>query len=279
MVRAVAGSGFRYVDLFAGIGGFHLAMDALGGQCVMASEIDAACQEVYEDNFGLRPEGDIQPLTEGRRIMVPPHDVLCGGFPCQPFSKSGHRLGINEARGTLFFNILKILEACRPRFVVLENVRNLAGPRQRDTWNTIIRSLRSLGYRVSDRPVVFSPHLLPPRLAGAPQIRDRVFVLGERVVSRDQQAPLTSRRSSRTSPSTHGTRALGESSPFLTLTRRLTRSTATPCAPTRSIGSTRGLTSFSASRTSLFQGSPSGPMPSGPVCVSPATRLGGSPTS
>lgn len=174
-------SKFTFIDLFAGVGGFHLAMESLGGECVFASEIDTDCQDVYESNFGMRPFGDIQPLTDEKvSSSIPEHDVLCAGFPCQPFSKSGYQRGMNETRGTLFFNILKILEARKPRFAILENVRNLAGPRQRDTWETIIDNLHELGYRVSSEPTIFSPHLLPPALEGRPQVRDRVFILCER---------------------------------------------------------------------------------------------------
>lgn len=171
---------FTFVDLFAGIGGFHLAMEALGGECVMACEIDSECQKMYERNFDIVPVSDIQDLSPDLH-EVPPHDVLCAGFPCQPFSKSGFQRGINETRGTLFYEILRILEAKRPRYAVLENVRNLAGPRQRETWDTIIRNLRLLGYRVSDEPTVFSPHLLPPDMGGRPQVRERVFILCEYV--------------------------------------------------------------------------------------------------
>jgi DNA (cytosine-5)-methyltransferase 1 len=183
----------RFVDLFAGIGGFHLALESLGAKCVFACEIDKDSQDVYEANFGMRPAGDIRSLTEGRIVHVPPHDILCAGFPCQPFSKSGFQRGMSETRGTLFFNILRILEARRPRYAILENVRNLAGPRQRGTWETIIEQLRLLGYRVSAEPAVFSPHLLPPTLGGRPQVRERVFILCERVGPRSAEveaAPL-----------------------------------------------------------------------------------------
>ena len=171
---------FTFVDLFAGIGGFHAALSAAGGKCVWASEIDQAASRVYENNWGLRPSGDIREFTDPEVTpAVPEHDVLAAGFPCQPFSKSGHQLGFRDTtRGTLFFNICQILEARRPSVVFLENVRNLAGPRQRETWTTIIRELRNLGYRVPDQPTVFSPHLLPPELGGAPQIRERVFIVG-----------------------------------------------------------------------------------------------------
>ncbi len=177
---------FTFIDLFAGIGGFHAALTAAGGECVFASEIDDRAREVYRRNWGAgmrsapgRPlvEGDIVPLTEGELIDVPEHDVLAAGFPCQPFSKSGYQRGINETRGTLFFNIARILEARRPSVVLLENVRNLAGPRHHETWATILRTLRALGYRVADEPLVFSPHLLPPTLGGTPQVRQRVFIL------------------------------------------------------------------------------------------------------
>jgi DNA (cytosine-5)-methyltransferase 1 len=176
---------WRFIDLFAGIGGFHQAMTELGGKCVFASEIDRDARAVYRANYGMEPEGDIKPLTEGAKVLVPEHDVLCAGFPCQPFSKSGFQRGMEETRGTLFFNILKIIDARQPRFVILENVRNLAGPRQRATWETIILSLRQLGYRVSDRPTVFSPHFLNKAHEGRPQIRERVFILAEYVGDRD----------------------------------------------------------------------------------------------
>lgn len=166
----------RFIDLFAGVGGFHIALSSLDANCVFASDIDETCRDTYEVNFGVRPEGDIRPLTEGRTVDIPDHDFLCAGFPCQPFSKSGHQLGINETRGTLFYNILRILEAKRPRYVLLENVRNIAGPRHRNTWETIIRNLRLLGYRVSDSPTIASPHNLPPWMGGRPQIRERVFI-------------------------------------------------------------------------------------------------------
>ena len=177
---------FPFVDLFAGIGGFHAALSAAGGKCVFASEIDPAASAVYERNWNRSNldgvstfpiGGDIVPLTD-RRMDVPPHSVLTAGFPCQPFSKSGFQLGMAEARGTLFWNILRVLQKRKPAIVMLENVRNIAGPRHRHEWEVIIRSLRELGYRVSDQPAVFSPHLLPKKLGGTPQVRERVFIMG-----------------------------------------------------------------------------------------------------
>ena len=171
---------FSFVDLFAGIGGFHAALHSLGGECLWASEIDNDAAAVYELNWQLKPAGDIVPLTDPIvDASIPQHEVLTAGFPCQPFSKSGKQQGFRDTtRGTLFFNICQILEARRPPLVLLENVRNLAGPRQRETWETIIHELRRLGYRVSSTPAVFSPHLLPPNLGGAPQVRERVFIVG-----------------------------------------------------------------------------------------------------
>lgn len=172
---------FTFVDLFAGIGGFHAALTAMGGKCVYAVEIDAAAAEVYESNWGINPLGDITEDANDDTVVVPRHDVLCAGFPCQPFSKSGAQRGMDETRGTLYWNILKIIEARRPAIVLLENVRNIAGPRHRQEWIVIVETLRSQGYRVSDTPAVFSPHLLPPDRGGRPQVRERVFIAATRL--------------------------------------------------------------------------------------------------
>src|SRR5262245_59477425 len=137
---------FTFVDLFAGIGGFHAALGSLGGKCVYASEIDEDAAEVYAQNWGMKPAGDLIPATTNGRMDVPKHDVLTAGFPCQPFSKSGRQRGMDEARGTLFWNICNVLEKRRPSLVILENVRNIAGPRHTHEWEVIIRSLRELGY-------------------------------------------------------------------------------------------------------------------------------------
>ena len=181
---------FAFVDLFAGIGGFHAVGTALGGECVFASEIDPQAVAVYEANWAMQVEGDIVPLTTGK-VAVPRHDLLMAGFPCQPFSKSGYQRGMDETRGTLFWNICKILEARKPAVILLENVRNLAGPRHTDTWATIVRTLRDLGYSVSGRPTVFSPHLLPPSLGGRPQVRERVFIAGTYVGRERARAEAT----------------------------------------------------------------------------------------
>ena len=104
------------------------------------------------------------------------HDVYVAGFPCQPFSKSGHQLGVNEARGTLFYNILQIIEDKKPKIILLENVRNLVGPKHYKDYLIIIKLLRKLGYAVSDEPTILSPHEIPTRFGGTPQHRDRVFI-------------------------------------------------------------------------------------------------------
>jgi len=171
---------FTFIDLFAGIGGFLAAMQSFGGKCVYAVEIDEAAAKIYEKNWGTDPFGDITADATDEIMNVPDHDVLCAGFPCQPFSKSGAQLGMEETRGTLYWNILNIVKKRKPALVLLENVRNLAGPRHQHEWKIIIETLREEGYLISDEPAVFSPHLLPPHLGGRPQVRERVFIAAVR---------------------------------------------------------------------------------------------------
>ena len=172
---------FTFIDLFAGIGGFHAALSAMGGKCVYSIEIDPAAASVYQRNWGINPLGDITKEANDEVMNVPEHDVLCAGFPCQPFSKSGAQRGMEETRGTLYWNILRIIQERRPAVVLLENVRNLAGPRHRHEWQIIVETLRAEGYRVSDSPSIFSPHLLPREAGGRPQVRERVFVTASRL--------------------------------------------------------------------------------------------------
>ena len=161
---------FSYIDLFCGIGGFHQAMSNLGGECLYACDIDADCRKTYEANYGIRPDGDI---TKVCAEDIPPHDVLCGGFPCQAFSKAGNRLGFADAtKGTLFFDIIRIINYHKPKYALLENVRNLASHDHGNTWKTIHDSLVEAGYDVLPEPVIFSPHYL-----GVPQHRERVFIM------------------------------------------------------------------------------------------------------
>ena len=161
---------FKYIDLFCGIGGFHQAMSNLGGKCVYASDIDEDCRKTYEVNYGIKPDGDI---TKVEAHDIPQHDVLCAGFPCQAFSKAGNRLGFaDETKGTLFFDICRILKYHKPKYALLENVRNLASHDKGNTWRVIHDSLVDLGYNVLDEPVIFSPHYI-----GIPQHRERVFIM------------------------------------------------------------------------------------------------------
>jgi DNA (cytosine-5)-methyltransferase 1 len=189
---------FTFIDLFAGIGGFHAALEALGGECVYAVEIDQAAAKIYERNWGMNPLGDITKDVSENGVKVPKHDVLVAGFPCQPFSKSGAQRGMDETRGTLYWNILKIIEKRKPALVLLENVRNLAGPRHTNEWEIIIKTLREQGYRVSDTPAIFSPHLLPPDQGGRPQVRERVFIVAVKNNSRSkltEMEPVVSNQS------------------------------------------------------------------------------------
>ena len=167
---------FKFIDLFAGIGGFHAALGALGGECVYASEWDKNAARIYERNWNLKPDGDITLAANDEVMDVPEHDVLVGGFPCQPFSKSGKQMGMEETRGTLFWNIAKIIEVRKPSIVLLENVQNIVGPRHLHEWEVIIKTLRDLGYRVSENPMVVSPHLIKREYGGRPQVRNRVFI-------------------------------------------------------------------------------------------------------
>lgn len=162
---------FTFIDLFAGIGGFHLAMHKLGGKCVFASEWDDAARQTYEANYGIMPFGDIRKIDEKD---IPSHDVLCAGFPCQPFSKAGKQAGLDdETKGTLFFEIERILKYHRSKYIILENVRNLVSHDNGNTWKVIHSHLVGLGYRLTLSPLIVSPHYF-----GVPQLRERVVILG-----------------------------------------------------------------------------------------------------
>lgn len=174
---------FTFIDLFAGIGGFHHALRDLGGKCVMTVELDPDCRKVYSKAFNVPIDdikGDIRKVTSNIS-EVPEHEVLCAGFPCQPFSKSGAQEGIrDQTRGTLFHEIMTIIEERRPKIVLLENVRNLSGPRHRDTFSTIIHRLIHAGYEASHVPLVLSPHRLKQENGGTPQTRERLFIVAVR---------------------------------------------------------------------------------------------------
>lgn len=144
--QVAEGPQLRFIDLFAGLGGFHLALTRLGHRGVFASEINPGLQDLYERNFGLRPAGDIR-LTPVEDI--PPHDIICAGFPCQPFSKAGAQEGFDHPRwGDLFDQVLRIANYHSPKYVLLENVRNLHKHDEGRTWETIKAKLRASGYDV-----------------------------------------------------------------------------------------------------------------------------------
>ena len=166
----------KFVDLFCGIGGFRIAFEeacqakGLLSECVLSSDIDIRAQDAYEANFGERPFGDITLVDEK---CVPDHDILFAGFPCQPFSIIGQMKGLDDTRGTLFFDIARILEHKRPRAFVLENVKQLVGHDQGKTLKVIIKSLRSIGYYVQ-----YS--VLNSLDYGLPQKRERIVIVGHR---------------------------------------------------------------------------------------------------
>lgn len=163
---------FTFIDLFAGIGGFHQAMTELGGKCVFASEIDEYAIETYKENYGIDSGVNIRDVDEKD---IPKHDVLCAGFPCQAFSKAGPQTGFaDETKGTLFFDIERILKHHHTKYIVLENVRNLVSHDHGKTWHTIETHLKEVGYRLTEKPLIISPHHF-----GTPQLRERVVILGK----------------------------------------------------------------------------------------------------
>lgn len=164
---AGAGSGFRFVDLFSGIGGFRRAMEGLGGECVFSSEIDKHARRTYEANYGEAPSGDI---TQIRAEDIPSHHILCGGFPCQDLSLAGRRKGLEGERSRLFFEIVRILKASRPPVAFLENVDNLVGLHNGATFRTIRARLEDAGY------VVFWK-VLNASFFGVPTARKRIYIV------------------------------------------------------------------------------------------------------
>ena len=185
----------RFIDLFAGLGGFRLALERQGHECVFASEIDGQLREVYSENFPQGPAitGNIR-LSKGD---VPPHDLLCAGFPCQPFSKSGAQAGLkDETSGSLFHEILEILARHRPNYVILENVGNFERQDSGRTWRTVESSLESLGYEVKGTKHVTSggQGLLSPHHLGLPHHRERFFAVASLDGSPTDPFPPRNRR-------------------------------------------------------------------------------------
>lgn len=156
----------KFIDLFAGVGGFRLALDDLGHECVFSSEINSSCQKVYEKNFGDKPVGDI---TKINPKDIPDFDILCGGFPCQPFSLCGKKEGFkDETRGTLFFNIAEIISVKKPKMILLENVKGLVTHDKGNTLNIIKKTLQEYGYKVFYK-------VLDTYDFGIPQYRERWY--------------------------------------------------------------------------------------------------------
>lgn len=164
---------FTFIDLFAGIGGFRMALQNLGGQCVFSSEWDAQAQKTYFTNYGEIPFGDI--TSEYTKQYIPDNfDVLCAGFPCQAFSLAGKRLGFEETRGTLFFDVAEILRRKQPKAFFLENVKGLAIHDRGKTLKTILNTLDEVGYVVPDPKIVNAMYF------GVPQHRERIYIVGFR---------------------------------------------------------------------------------------------------
>lgn len=181
-------SNFTFVDLFAGIGGFRLAMQEVGGKCVFSSEWDEAAKETYFKNYGEVPFGDI--TKKEIKALIPEYfDVLCAGFPCQPFSNAGLKKGIEDTRGTLFYHIAEILRDHQPKAVILENVRGLISNDKGNTIQTVLRTITDMGYRcnvpqelIENGPITklkteCSKMVLSAKDYGVPQNRPRIYIV------------------------------------------------------------------------------------------------------
>lgn len=156
-----------FIDLFAGLGGFRLALESLGAKCVYSNEWDAHAQQVYCNNFGDIPEGDITKVDE---TTIPDHDILCAGFPCQAFSISGKQLGFEDSRGTLFFDVARIVKCKKPKIVFMENVRNFASHDNGRTLSVVKNTMEELGYS-------FFYKMLNSADYGIPQKRERIYMV------------------------------------------------------------------------------------------------------
>ena len=160
-------SGYSFIDLFAGLGGFRIALESLGAHCVYSNDWDKSVQKVYADNFGDIPEGDITKIDEK---AIPNHDILCAGFPCQAFSISGKRRGFEDSRGTLFFDVARIVKEKRPKIVFMENVKNFASHDHGHTLEVVRNTMEELGY-------TFNQKVLSAVDYGVPQKRERIYMV------------------------------------------------------------------------------------------------------
>ena len=159
--------GYTFIDLFAGLGGFRLALESYGAKCVYSNEWDLSVQKVYAENFGDTPEGDITLVDEK---SIPDHDILCAGFPCQAFSISGKQRGFEDSRGTLFFDVARIVKEKKPMVVFLENVKNFATHDNGKTLAIVQSTMEALGY-------TFYQSILNAVDYGIPQKRERIYIV------------------------------------------------------------------------------------------------------
>jgi DNA (cytosine-5)-methyltransferase 1 len=162
----------KFIDLCCGIGGFHYALRNLGHECVMACDINEECRTNYKKNHKIQPEGDLRKIDVK---SIPYFDILCAGFPCQPFSKAGEQKGFDDDRGNIFFDICKIIKYHKPKYIILENVRNLTTHDKGNTWNVIRSNIDELGYHTYDNPVILNALYF-----GVPQSRERVVIMCKR---------------------------------------------------------------------------------------------------
>lgn len=160
----------KFIDLFCGVGGIRLGMEDAGFKCIFSCDINKDCQKTYLENFGELPTGDIKLINEK---TIPNHQILCAGFPCQPFSISGRQKGFSDTRGTMFFEICRIIKEKNPPIVVLENVKHLIYHDHGNTLKTIIQNLEDLGYTVNSK-------VLNALDFGVPQNRERILIIGSK---------------------------------------------------------------------------------------------------
>lgn len=161
---------FKFIDLFCGLGGFRLAFEKIDGECMFSSDINKSVQKTYALNFGEIPHGDI---TKIDACDIPDHDILCAGFPCQPFSIAGRRLGFKDTRGTLFFEVARILKEKKPLGFILENVKGLTNHDEGYTLEVILNTLDEIGYN-------YKYAVLNAKDYNVPQNRERWYCVGFR---------------------------------------------------------------------------------------------------
>ena len=169
-IKMETGKSFEFIDLFCGVGGIRLGMENSGFKCIFSCDINEDCQKTYLENFGELPKGDIKLVDEK---SIPNHQILCAGFPCQPFSISGKQKGFADTRGTMFFEICRILKEKNPPVVMLENVKHLVHHDHGNTLKTIIQNLEDLGYTVNSK-------VLNALDFGVPQNRERILIIGSK---------------------------------------------------------------------------------------------------